>query len=199
MTLDLETAGGLYAYLPEIPMNNDDEYEKKAIHYFNIRLRGILALIVSIIITIQFFISFWNAVGFVISLIALRLFAGGYHAKKEWLCYLYSFIMIFSSCAFTEFMSRYYFLYFYSYIIVNIVLLFFSVPVILLLAPVDSESRSLSEREKGIFQGRIRLILLIICILVLISGFRSAFEAGTVMLMAMLWTAIGLIIGDFKK
>mgnify|MGYP004523147515 CR=1 FL=1 len=84
---------------------------------------------------------------FYLSFIAIRKFAGGYHAKTPVRCYMFSIILYIVSLELIGFIceSQY-------CVIITIILEFFSLVCIFAISPLDSNKHPLNLREKRVYR-----------------------------------------------
>lgn len=118
--------------------------------------------------------------------IPIRRYAGGYHAKTQARCYLFSIIMILVSMWMIENIAW--------TLQINLIISVNSSVVILILAPVEDANKLLDYEEKRVYKKRTRVILSILLILAcFISGMRSILSVVVLVLSVM------LIIGKIKN
>ena len=110
---------------------------------------------------------------FYLCFIAIRKFAGGYHAKTASTCYLFSVLLSAILLIVLKLL-----IYNISYIIAVTVFTvsFISLVCIWIMAPLDTENNPLSEKEKSVYKKVTRIIALIIFIVFLIFFFLNQYN-----------------------
>lgn len=84
----------------------------------------------------------WESIVFLVSFSAIRMYAGGYHCQKAIHCYIISSVIMVLVFAIVKFTPT-------GYILgMSLAMLIFSVPIILKLAPMETETKPLDEVEK---------------------------------------------------
>lgn len=119
---------------------------------------------------INFFLTFmmgiWSGkvslvVIFSLMFIPLRSYCGGWHAHKDWMCMLFSLGTLFV----VIFFERYLFLFRSQLMYIEVI----SVIAILRLAPMDSDTKPLDEKERKNFRNIARVILFLEILILLVS------------------------------
>jgi accessory gene regulator B len=95
----------------------------------------------------------WQILIFTISLIALKSYAGGYHAKAPLRCYSLSTLLITAVAFLIRFVSLHTFVYVGLVVLAGI--------IIIALSPVGCENKSLDEVEKKVYRRRAVLIAVV--------------------------------------
>lgn len=111
-----------------------------------------LALFTAIIISIIMG-EFFEAVVFLTTLIPLRQFAGGYHTKHKWTCYIMSLIIYIASLLFIKMIE--------INCVIQILVVFVSIVIIFSLAPIDNADNELDDNERYIFADKTRMTFII--------------------------------------
>lgn len=102
---------------------------------------------------------FIESVIFLVSFSLIRTYAGGYHCKKAISCYLVSTISVLIILSVISFVPQGYTL------VISVIMLVISIPVILSLAPLGTRNKRIDAIEKIYFKKRVRINLLIECII----------------------------------
>lgn len=122
----------------------------------------IINVIISVLIGI-FFDDLKTVIFFLIMYIPLRSYAGGWHANKIYKCTIVSSLILVVAEILVIHISNIYALYFVPILVVCIA-------AIILVAPVDTESKPLSQMEKKICKKKMYgIIATQICVLVYMS------------------------------
>lgn len=125
-----------------------------------------------------------------ISFISIRKFAGGYHAKTPFRCYLFSIVTIVISLLTLKFSfnSRIIGL---NYMFISIALI--SLIVILFLSPLDNENKIINCKEKKVYK---KISVVNSCVLFIISLFMlySSNSYGYSVILGICISAIVLIV-----
>jgi accessory gene regulator B len=133
----------------------------------------------------------WQTITFMVSYGLLRPFAGGYHARTQRNCYLFSIMLIVAalilikSISWTSWMCC--------------ILLSIAGVVIFLLAPIEDENKPLDEKEQVVFRDSTRIVLLILVGLSLILVLLKQGKIVGCIAIALMAMAIMLILGKIKN
>lgn len=149
--------------------NKNDEYELYKYATY-IVLSAILNIITVVILGVIFDLIIESIV-FYLSFIAIRKFAGGYHAKTPVNCYIFSVISISVILALMRLMIRINCLNLLIILTIIEVSLF---AIILTLSPLDTENNKLSCREKSLYKKTLIIITLLLIILSLLFLFLNS-------------------------
>lgn len=130
----------------------------------------------------------WQCILFAASFIAIRVNAGGYHARTPLHCYILTVSMFIVALAVMKFVviSQYVF----------VMLLVFASMLIWILCPVDTENKPMDEIEKQIFRQRAMIAWLIetlIAIAFLIFGLTAISEC---IILAQVLIGVSLLLGS---
>lgn len=133
---------------------------------------------------------------FYFSFIAIRKFAGGYHAKTPIRCYVFSII----TTIFT--LGLIFIILIYNSLFIECILLFLgliSLVVICLLSPIDTGNNSLNNREKILYRkiSIISSVIIFVFSCLLIS--LSFTNFGISLLFGIFMSALVLILGTVLK
>lgn len=129
----------------------------------------------------------WESIVFLVSFSAIRMYAGGYHFQKAIHCYVVSsgiMILVLTIVKFTP----------AGYILVtNLAMLTISVPIILKLAPMETETKPLDEVEKQHYRKITIRNLVVECCIILILLIAGINNFAFVMSLGIMITA-GVIV-----
>ena len=128
---------------------------------------------------------------FMAAYIPLRSYAGGYHAKTPFRCYLLSIIIL---TAVTLCMK-----YLVLDNIVYYLMIVISGAVILLLSPVEDKNKPLDEKEIQVYKKRTVAILIFEMILFIVMNFLNLQMFSVSICYAMVMLGILLILGLIKN
>lgn len=170
--------------------NEDKEIYKYA---FNIILSSLIHIATVMIIGLCFNL-FIESLAFYFSFIAIRKFAGGYHAKTPVRCYAFSAISSIIVLCLIKLSNSVCFIFTY----VLIVLELFSVVLILLISPLDTENNPLNSREKKSYKMLAALISTCIFTISTLCVFTGCRNIGLSMICAIIMSAIVLLMRKFQ-
>ncbi|RGH61980.1 hypothetical protein DXD93_09660 [Ruminococcus bromii] len=131
---------------------------------------------------------------FYLSFIVIRKFAGGYHAKTPVRCYAFSVISSIIVLCLIKLSNSVCFIFTY----VLIVLELFSVVLILLISPLDTENNPLNSREKKSYKMLAALISTCIFTISTLCVFTGCRNIGLSMICAIIMSAIVLLMRKFQ-
>jgi len=123
--------------------------------------------------------------------IPLRTYAGGYHAKTQLRCYVFSILMlsaVFVGMKLIHWTDPGYF-----------IIILCAVIIIILVAPSESENKPFSEKEKAVYKKRTHIILGILTAIVLIFWLSGSKTISISIIMALAVTALMLVLGVVKS
>lgn len=126
---------------------------------------------------------------FLISFSLIRTYAGGYHCKKATNCYFFSSVIVVLVLSMVKFTPKEYIL------AISLVLLPISVWVILKLAPVETETKSLDEVEKKHYREKTILHLYMECVVITILFVFKSYILGYVVCLGIIVSAILVLFG----
>ncbi len=133
---------------------------------------------------------------FYFSFIAIRKFAGGYHAKTPVRCYLFSIIIISLILGFIK-MILVLDLLFATYGI--LILGFISVIIINILSPLDTKNAPLNNKEKIIYKKIVMIITFILFIVSTILVIKGNTKLGVPILEGIIMSALILAMRKHQK
>ncbi|GLB32071.1 accessory gene regulator [Lacrimispora amygdalina] len=133
----------------------------------------------------------WQSVVFILSYGLIRPVAGGYHARTQRNCYLFSVLLIVIVLSMLK--------WFPLSSIVCILVLLFSGAVIFILAPVEDENKPLDETEQMVYRHRSRIVLSVLSALTLLFLVTGLVPIANNITLSLLVSAIMLILGIIKN
>lgn len=148
--------------------NNDSNEEKIELYGFAIYIVNSSLLHIGTLLVIGWLFGMVvESVIFYVSFIAIRKFAGGYHAMTPLRCYLFSTITIFISLLLLQQLSNFSKAITYVFIFIELI----SIICIIVLSPLDSGNKPISnKKEKKVYKiissiNSITLFLVSLCML----------------------------------
>lgn len=171
--------------------NNIIEVAEKEIHAYGINLLiGFVKSVVTAFFIGVLFQAIWESILFTAAYIPLRRFAGGFHAKTEKRCYLYSTLLIICVILFIQYIS--------FTKIAMILFLGFANITIFARSPMESENKPLSQLEKRIFRKKTIQALVMEDMIILISMIINQDIIANCFLWGVISTAVLIILPSIK-
>ncbi|PKD28434.1 putative accessory gene regulator protein [Ruminococcus bromii] len=166
--------------------NEDKEIYKYAV---NIILSSLIHIATVMIIGLCFNL-FIESLVFYFSFIAIRKFAGGYHAKTPVRCYLFSFASNIIILCLVKWLSSINTLFIFIFIIFELL----CVVLILLISPLDTENNPLTGQEKKMYRMLTSIITIFIFIISLLCFFKGYRNIGSSMICGVVMSALLLLM-----
>lgn len=166
--------------------NEDKEIYKYAV---NIILSSLIHIATVMIIGLCFNL-FIESLVFYFSFIAIRKFAGGYHAKTPVRCYLFSFASNIIILCLVKWLSSINTLFIFIFIIFELL----CVVLILLISPLDTENNPLTGQEKKMYRMLTSIITILIFIISLLCFFKGYRNIGSSMICGVVMSALLLLL-----
>ena len=166
--------------------NEDKEIYKYAV---NIILSSLIHIATVMIIGLCFNL-FIESLVFYFSFIAIRKFAGGYHAKTPVRCYLFSFASNIIILCLVKWLSSINTLFIFIFIIFELL----CVVLILLISPLDTENNPLTGQEKKMYRMLTSIITILIFIISLLCFFKGYINIGSSMICGVVMSALLLLM-----
>ena len=151
------------------------------------------SIIISIVTTAIIGIIFRmivDVIVFTIAFIPLRLYAGGYHAKTQVRCYVFSIVMI------TAVLLGIRLIPWNDYI--GFIVALGAGSIIVSLAPVEDSNKPLDQKEKTVYKRRTYVVLGILIMLVLAFWLMGLQQISVCIIMALTVLAFMLVLGKIK-
>lgn len=158
---------GFYEKITEnLAANGIIAYEDKDLYTYGFKQGSLILLnIITTIIIGLIFNVLWQCIVFLLAYVPLRSYAGGYHARTQLRCYLFSIILM----IIVSFIIKYVPWNELSIMVLTLV----SSGVILKLAPIADANKPFDIKEEQVYKVKSRLILLfevfLICVFVKLS------------------------------
>ena len=127
---------------------------------------------------------------FYFSFIAIRKFAGGYHAKTPVRCYLFSFASNIIILCLVKWLSSINTLFIFIFIIFELL----CVVLILLISPLDTENNPLTGQEKKMYRMLTSIITILIFIISSLCFFKGYINIGSSMICGVVMSALVLLM-----
>lgn len=127
---------------------------------------------------------------FYLSFIAIRKFAGGYHAKTPVRCYLFSFASNIIILCLVKWLSSINTLFIFIFIIFELL----CVVLILLISPLDTENNPLTGQEKKMYRMLTSIITILIFIISSLCFFKGYINIGSSMIYGVVMSALVLLM-----
>lgn len=166
--------------------NEDKEIYEYA---FNIILSSLIHIATVMIIGLCFNL-FIESLVFYFSFIAIRKFAGGYHAKTPVRCYLFSFASNIIILCLVKWLSSINTLFIFIFIIFELL----CVVLILLISPLDTENNPLTGQEKKMYRMLTSIVTIFIFIISLLCFFKGYRNIGSSMICGVVMSALLLLM-----
>lgn len=166
--------------------NEDKEIYKYAV---NIILSSLIHIATLMIIGLCFNL-FIESLVFYFSFIAIRKFAGGYHAKTPVRCYLFSFASNIIILCLVKWLSSINTLFIFIFIIFELL----CVVLILLISPLDTENNPLTGQEKKMYRMLTSIITILIFIISSLCFFKGYRNIGSSMICGVVMSALVLLM-----
>lgn len=132
---------------------------------------------------------------FYFSFIAIRKFAGGYHAKTPVRCYLFSFASNIIILCLVKWLSSINTLFIFIFIIFELL----CVVLILLISPLDTENNPLTGQEKKMYRMLTSIITILIFIISSLCFFKGYINIGSSMICGVVMSALVLLMEVAKE
>ena len=165
--------------------------EEKEIYAYGLQQGIFIILNIATTITIGYISHMlWQNILFMVAYLPLRSFAGGYHARTQLRCYLYSIILT------SIVLSAVRFIPWTSFICIGLAL--FAGVIIFILSPVEDINKPLDQAEVIMYKKRTSIILLLEMIVIL---FLLLFELNNILpciTVSLLTLSVMLVLGKLK-
>ena len=175
-----------------ISVNDNIKEEDKELYKYGLR-QGIF-IIINLLTTILLgfiFKSVWQAVIFMIAYPPLRVYAGGYHTKTQFRCYIFSIFLTIAVIYANKYIPGT-----SLFIIINTLI---SCIIVFSLSPVEDPNKPLDRVEKVVYRKRSLYVLLFevsLIALLLIVGYEFVASSISISLLAL---SFMLIAGKIKN
>ena len=168
-----------------ISAEDKDIYEYGLKHICDMFLNIMTTLVIGFI-----FGMIWQSIIFMVSYIPLRSYAGGYHARTQLRCYIFSVVLTVCVLLSIKYIP-------YSNILF-ISLTIISGIVIFIFAPIGDENKPLDENETKVFKKRTRIILFIEIVLIGLFTYLNTTWITICIVISVIIAGIMVAIGYIK-
>jgi accessory gene regulator B len=157
---------------------------------FSYGLQQGLVLLLNIFTTVIIGFAFgmvWQSVVFLIAYIPLRSYAGGYHARTQIRCYIFSVLLIITALLG---------IWLLSWInLGSILIVLFSGGIVYIKAPIEDPNKPLNQLEKIVFRRNSRVLLLILFGMIFLFWFINA-SISVCLMMAIITLSFMILLGS---
>lgn len=133
----------------------------------------------------------WESIAFSLAYIPMRTYAGGYHSKTQFRCYLLSIAIITASLLAVKFIP-------WNGVICIVIMICAGLAV-LFLAPVEDSNKPLDKQEKEVYRKRTYIILGVLAGIAYICWFVGALFVSINITVAFLALSVMLVLGKVKN
>src|SRR6056297_740034 len=174
-------------YVKNLVNQNIIESDKQEIYTYGIR-QGILIIInIATVVAIGLvLVMLAESMVFLVTYMLIRTYAGGYHAKSQLGCYIFSTVAMTVILLGIKHITFSCFIYFIATLI--------SATVIYVLSPIENINKPLSQKEKTLYGKKSRTLVGIFTTLSLITWFIGIKSIAKSIVMAMLLVGMLMII-----
>ena len=129
------------------------------------------------------------------SFIAIRKFAGGYHAKTPIICYMVSITIIITSLLLLKSLTKHNLIDQLYYLFVSSALI--ALIIIVVISPLDNKNKTLNSKEKKVYK-LISIIISTILFFISLSIFNLNETYSIAILFGIILNALTLLIGKIQ-
>ena len=166
--------------------------EDSALYEYGVRQGILLVINIATAVLIGLFLGMvWQCIIFLIAYNPVRTYAGGYHAGTPLACYLISIPIM------TAVLLGIRLIPWNGYVCA--IALFFTLMVIVLLAPVEDRNKPATEREKTVYRRRAGIYSAVLSGLAITLWFAGMKQISLSIVMALGVAAVMLILGAIKN
>lgn len=165
--------------------------ELEVVEYGIYRIKvNLISLFITFILGLTLNMLF-ESIMFLLFLIPLRKYVGGYHAGNEKTCALMSFIILFISMMFIRYIP--------CTTVIEYSCLIISSFIIVVFAPVGNETKSLDSLERKVYRNRTRIILFVEILIYSIFRFCNRHVESKIVIIVFCVASVLLISGYIKS
>lgn len=152
--------------------------------FINVLLTLVIGVLFSKVLSVFLFFGSYSA---------LRVFAGGYHARNHEKCLVVSIVITIVVCLILCGIPQSMFL------LLTVINLLISIPVIWLLVPVEDFNKPLSKNERVVYRKKARTILLVQSIISLVAAAAGLYAQSYILSLSVFILCITLLMGIAKN
>ena len=165
--------------------NHIIQKDDREIYYFGLyQMISFIFNTITTLVIVSFFNMYIEGLLFCVFYYLLRCYGGGYHSKSVIVCYILSILLIIAVLCIT--------------IKIKLSMLF-----VFFVSPVETSTKKLDEKEKNVYQGKTKVILIvgiIVIVLMLIKGFyQGVISMSLSIIIEAFMQVIGLIDNKCRK
>ncbi len=178
--------------LSNMEKQNMIQTDQRSVYMYGINqmLNILLNILTYLVIGLIFHMTLETII-FTCAYIPLRIYAGGFHAKTPFRCWITSGLMLFAVLFFMKYVS----LNAFEYDIIAVV----CAVIILILSPVEDKNKPLDDKEKPIY--KIRSIIVFSAELIIVFLLKLFHNDSIVLCIEMVWITLCTMLaaGKFKN
>lgn len=166
--------------------------EDKDIYTYGLKQGALMVLNIGTTIIIGVMLKMvWQSVILMLAYIPLRTYAGGYHARTQFRCYILSVgimsatLLVIKLIPWTSFIC--------------LVVTFCAGGIIFLFAPVEDSNKPLDQKEIIFYRRRIRIVLSVLLGIALFHWILGQNQITICIIMAIILCAVMLVLGELKN
>ena len=171
--------------------NGKNDIEESAIVFGLDMLKTVIIEIIVAVVLAIFAGGFWRAMIFLVTLMPLRQYAGGYHTHTPLRCYLLTNIVILGVLSVMKYIEISIYIYLGLYIVSSIIIFIFS--------PVEAINKKLDEVEKIIYRKKTIIIWSMETILALLVLVLRCHEISICIFVANIILCVSLLLGHIEN
>ncbi len=170
---------------------NMSEDEKEIIRFGTERIITMIIGVIVVLVSSVFLHETLRAILFIVCILPLRQYAGGFHFNNKYICTIVSVTLLLISLIVMKQM------YMSSYVAVGIYMLFSM--IIVFLAPVGNTNRELSVNETVVFGNRAKTIWLIETTVFIVLWTAGSYQWYIIMLLSVVITGVLVLLGYVQE
>lgn len=165
--------------------------DEKELYLFGVQQGLTILLNIGTTVAVSLLLGvFWQIILFTVAYMALRSFAGGYHASTPQRCYVLSTLIT----IIVSLLIKYVFLH----IFICIGLLIFAGTIIIVFSPIGNENKSLDDLEKTVYKRKAVIICIIEILTAVVFLCLNLLSATVCLMWTLVSVSIMMIVSAFK-
>ena len=166
--------------------------ENRYLYTYGLQLGMLMIINIATILVIGIILNMmWDSIIFIMTYIPLRSNAGGYHAKTQVRCYLYSIVMIIVTLICIKIVPWNGVICLSLTVVTGAIIFFF--------APVEDANKPLGQMEKAIYKERTRIILSLLVLLIMLFCYFNQITISICIMMGLVVLSIMLLLGSITN